>query len=84
MNYQSDTIGQIVTEAREKKNWKTQRILAVKAKVDPVYICNVERDRLIPSIEIGAKIAYILELDLKNFLFLILRTKYPELGHIFK
>ena len=83
MNYQQDSIGQILLEARKRES-KTQTDIANKLKIAPVYVCNIEKNYHIPSIELGAGIAEILRLDVREFLFLILRKKYPKLAHIFK
>jgi transcriptional regulator with XRE-family HTH domain len=84
MDYQRDSIGQIVLEARKEHGSYSQIELARKVGVAPVYLCNIEKDRHIPSIEIGEKIAVVLNIDLREFLFLILRSKYPNLSNIFK
>lgn len=84
MDYQRDSIGSIVLEARKNSGFKTQTELARKLKVEPVYVCNIEKNRHIPSVELGAKIARVLKLDVREFVFLILRSKYPALASIFK
>jgi ribosome-binding protein aMBF1 (putative translation factor) len=83
-DYQRDSVGRIVLEARKEKGLKTQSELAQKVKVDAVYICNIEKNHQLPSLELGAKIAKVLGLDLREFIFLILRTKYPYLTEIFR
>jgi DNA-binding XRE family transcriptional regulator len=83
MDYQLNTIGQIVLEARKEIGYN-QNDLARKVGIAPVYICNVEKDRYLPSIEIGTKIAAVLNINLREFLFLILRSKYPNLSGVFK
>lgn len=84
MDYQNDSVGQIVLEARKNVGFKTQQELARKLKVDPVYVCNIEKNRHLPSVELGAKIARILRLDMKEFVFLLLRSKYPSLATVFR
>jgi len=84
MDYQRDSVGRIVTEARKERGLKTQSELASRLKVDPVYVCNIERNRQLPSIELGAQIAKALSLDPREFIFLMLRTKYPQLSEIFR
>lgn len=83
MDYKQDSIGKIVLEARKEKGFKNQIDLARKVKVEPVYICNIEKNRHIPSVDLGAKIARILDLNVKEFLYLILRSKYPHLSQYF-
>jgi len=83
MDYQKDSIGQIVLEAR-KENGLHGLELARKLRIDPVSVCNIEKNRHIPSVELGAKIAGVLNLDLRQFLFLILRSKHPHLNMIFQ
>jgi transcriptional regulator with XRE-family HTH domain len=82
MEYNKDPFGTIIAEVRKQKGW-TQPQLAAKIKVDPIYLCNVERNKKIPSIELAEKLVMVLGLDRKNSLFLIFRTKYPTLSDIF-
>ena len=84
MDYQRDSIGRVVLEARKEQGFKTQVDLAKALKVDPVYICNIERNRQLPSIELGFQIAKVLGLGPREFIFLLLRTKYPQLSEIFR
>lgn len=83
MDYQTDSIGSIIREARKIRGFKTQTELAKKLKVESVYVCNIEKNRHVPSIELSAKIARVLDLDLKSFLFLVLRCRYPTLASVF-
>jgi len=83
MDYQNKSIGDIVKEGREIRRLN-QKDLAFHTHIDPVYICSIEKNRLIPSIKIGARIASVLNLNIKEFLFLILRLKHPSLSHIFQ
>jgi transcriptional regulator with XRE-family HTH domain len=83
MDYQRDSIGQIVLEARKETGLHGQE-LARRLQIDPVSVCNIEKGRHIPSVELGAKIAGVLNLNLREFLFLILRSKHPDLSGVFK
>lgn len=83
MNYLLNSIGEIVAEARKKEGFKTQAELAFKLKATPIYLCNIENNKFIPSVNMGIKIAKTLNLDLKQFIFLILRSKHSTIGHIF-
>ena len=82
MDYEKDSFGTIIAEVRKQKGW-TQPQLAAKIKVDPIYLCNVEKNKKIPSIDLAEKLVMVLGLDRKPSLFLILRTKYPTLSDIF-
>ena len=82
MDYEKDSFGTIITEVRKQKGW-TQPQLAAKIKVDPIYLCNVERNKKVPSIELAEKLVMVLGIDRRQFLFLILRTKHPTLSDIF-
>lgn len=84
MDYQGNSVGKIVFEARKNAGFKTQQELAKRLKVDAVYVCNIEKDRHLPGVELGAKIAKVLKLDVREFLFLLLRSKHPSLATIFK
>jgi len=84
IDYQNTSIGDVVKEGRRIKGLKNQKDLAYHAGIDPVYVCNVENNRIVPSIKIGARIASVLNLNTKEFIFLILRSKYPSLFHIFQ
>jgi ribosome-binding protein aMBF1 (putative translation factor) len=78
-----ETVGEIIIKVR-KDFGLSQKDLAAKLRVDPVYLCNIEKNHIIPNIDDGAKISSVLHINQKEFIFLILRTKYPHLSHIFQ
>lgn len=73
----ADTLGGVIRRARDARNL-TQRELAQRCSISPMYVSQIENGDRVPSVKICRLLAKALELDERRLLLLAYRTSAPE------